>query len=178
MVHDVRWQPLQRPTPAAPGGRVPAAGKGAAPQGADFQRTLQGELELRRLRLSQHARQRLAMDGGLDAARARQLEEAVDRAAARGARESLVLVDDTAYVVSVANRTVITVVDEARMREDIFTNIDSAVIVRSGGPSRPSAGSGHRPDLLSGGLLGPLNDGRGPQGRMGTGLSTKEMNQP
>ena len=53
---------------------------------------------------------------------------AVDRAAAKGARESLVLVDDTAFVVSVRNRTVITAVDRARMRDQVFTNIDSAVI--------------------------------------------------
>lgn len=53
----------------------------------------------------------------------------VNRAAAKGARESLVLMDDKAFVVSVRNRTVITAVDGENMKENVFTNIDSAVIV-------------------------------------------------
>ena len=56
------------------------------------------------------------------------LDGAVQRAAAKGARESVVLVDGTAFVVSVRNRTVITAVDAQHMREHVFTNIDSAVI--------------------------------------------------
>jgi flagellar operon protein len=53
----------------------------------------------------------------------------VDKAAAKGAKESLVMVDDVALVVSVKNRTVITAVDKANLKDQVFTNIDSAVIV-------------------------------------------------
>ncbi|MFY9234830.1 MAG: TIGR02530 family flagellar biosynthesis protein [Fimbriimonadaceae bacterium] len=53
----------------------------------------------------------------------------VDKAAAKGARESLVMVDDVALVVSVKNRTVITALDKAQLQNNVFTNIDSAVIV-------------------------------------------------
>ena len=56
------------------------------------------------------------------------LEDGVSRAAAKGAREALVLVDGTAFVVSVRNRTVITAVGADQMRDRVFTNIDSAVI--------------------------------------------------
>jgi flagellar operon protein len=56
------------------------------------------------------------------------LDNAVQRAAAKGSRESLVLVDGTAFVVAVKNKTVITAVDGPSMREHVFTNIDSAVI--------------------------------------------------
>ena len=56
------------------------------------------------------------------------LQEGVSRAAGKGARESVVLVDGTAFVVSVKNRTVITAVDPGHMRDHVFTNIDSAVI--------------------------------------------------
>jgi flagellar operon protein len=56
------------------------------------------------------------------------LEGAVERAAGKGARESLVLLDQTALVVSVPNRTVITVVDREQLKQNVFTNIDSAVI--------------------------------------------------
>ena len=53
---------------------------------------------------------------------------AVSKAAAKGARESLILLDDLALVVSVKNRTVITAIAPDRIRENVFTNIDSAVI--------------------------------------------------
>lgn len=56
------------------------------------------------------------------------LETAVDKAVAKGARESLVLLDDTALVVSAQNRTVITALGMSQARENVFTNIDSAVI--------------------------------------------------
>jgi flagellar operon protein len=56
------------------------------------------------------------------------LQEGVARAEAKGARSSVVLVDGTAFVVSVQNKTVITAVDPAHMRDHVFTNIDSAVI--------------------------------------------------
>jgi flagellar operon protein len=52
----------------------------------------------------------------------------VERAAGKGARESVVLVDGTAFIVSVRNKTVITAVDQGHMRDHVFTNIDSAVI--------------------------------------------------
>lgn len=53
----------------------------------------------------------------------------VDKAAAKGAKESLVMVDNVALVVSVRNRTVITAVDQNSLKDNVFTNIDSAVIV-------------------------------------------------
>jgi flagellar operon protein len=56
------------------------------------------------------------------------LQEGVTRAAGKGARDSVVLIDGTAFVVSVKNRTVITAVDPGHMRDHVFTNIDSAVI--------------------------------------------------
>ncbi len=56
------------------------------------------------------------------------LHEGVGRAAGKGSRDSVVLVDGTAFVVSVANRTVLTAVDQQHMREHVFTNIDSAVL--------------------------------------------------
>ncbi len=57
------------------------------------------------------------------------LGDAITRAQAKGARESLVLMDKAALVVSVPNRTVITAVARDDMKENIFTNIDSAVLL-------------------------------------------------
>lgn len=59
-----------------------------------------------------------------------QIRDAVDRAAAKGSRESLLLKADLALVVNVPNRTVITAVPGNRMKEHVFTNIDSAVLLK------------------------------------------------
>ena len=82
------------------------------------------------VKFSGHAQARLASRqitlSGEDIAR---IGEAMTRAAAKGARSSLLLMDKAALVVSVPNRTIITAVDKAALKENIFTNIDSAMIL-------------------------------------------------
>lgn len=96
---------------------------------ADFRQLLAQRLDSQQVRFSAHALQRLRAAGiQFGPEQHMKLQQAVDKAAAKGARESLVLLDDVALVVSVKNRTVITAVDGARMKENVFTNIDSAVI--------------------------------------------------
>jgi flagellar operon protein len=81
------------------------------------------------VQFSGHAIQRVRRRGiEVDAATLQRLQSGVDRAAGKGARESVVFVDSTAFVVSVKNRTVITAVDRDHMKDHVFTNIDSAVI--------------------------------------------------
>jgi len=81
------------------------------------------------LRFSGHALDRVHQRGiDVGPERLARLHEGVERAAAKGGRDSLVLVDGTAFVVSVTNRTVVTAVDPEHMRKQVFTNIDSAVI--------------------------------------------------
>jgi flagellar operon protein len=53
-----------------------------------------------------------------------------DKAAAKGAKQSLFMMNDVAMVVSITNRTVITAVDHDSMKENVFTNIDSAAIIK------------------------------------------------
>jgi flagellar operon protein len=62
------------------------------------------------------------------------LSGALDKAAAKGARSSLILMDSqqtgrVGLVVSVPNRTVITAVDTQYLKDNIFTNIDSAMLI-------------------------------------------------
>ena len=59
----------------------------------------------------------------------KKLEGAVDSAAKKGSKDSLVLTNDAAFIVSVKNRTVITVLDRNAMNGNVFTNIDSTVVV-------------------------------------------------
>ncbi len=82
------------------------------------------------LKFSAHAQQRLASRNiQLNQQDIARLSNGVAQAAAKGSRESLLLKDDLAFVVSVPNNTVITAVDTASARDNVFTNIDSAVIV-------------------------------------------------
>ena len=81
------------------------------------------------LRFSAHAQTRLqSRHIDLQAGHLSRLQSAVGRAANKGSKDALVLMDDMAFVVSVTNRTVVTVVDKDNLKQNVFTNIDSAVI--------------------------------------------------
>jgi flagellar operon protein len=111
---------------------APAGGAGRADNrtgGVSFAEELRRSARNGGVEFSKHALQRLERRGiAADATTLRRLEGGIDRAAAKGARDAVVLIDDTAFVVSVRNRTVITAVDSAHMRDHVFTNIDSAAI--------------------------------------------------
>ena len=78
------------------------------------------------IKLSAHAQQRLDQAGATpDPTR---FKSAVEKAEAKGSKESLVMLDDLAFIVSVKNKTVITAVDQGRAKDNVFTNIDSVVI--------------------------------------------------
>jgi flagellar operon protein len=57
------------------------------------------------------------------------LNEAVGRAAAKGSKDTLVLMNDSALIVSVKNKTVVTVMDQTALKENVFTNIDSTIVM-------------------------------------------------
>lgn len=98
---------------------------------AQFRDLLKQNVKKHSIEFSKHAEKRLASRKiNLDGKRIKRLENAVDQAAEKGSNESLILMDDVAYVVSVKNRTVITAVDDGSMQDNVFTNIDSAVIVK------------------------------------------------
>ncbi len=83
------------------------------------------------LKFSKNATQRLASRGiELSSGDMDRLNQAVDTARQKGARDSLVLLDRLALVVSIKNNTVITAVNEDAIKENVFTNIDSAVIAK------------------------------------------------
>lgn len=82
---------------------------------------------LQNLKFSKHANERLATRGiNLSAEQMERLETGTTKAREKGIRESLVMVDDLAFIVNVKNNTVITAMDDSST--GIFTNIDGAVI--------------------------------------------------
>lgn len=95
-----------------------------------FGRLIEQQLGGDELKFSAHAQARMnSRNITLDARDLERLRQGVAQAAAKGSNESLVLKDNVAFVVSVKNNTVITAVDAQSMRGNVFTNIDSAVIV-------------------------------------------------
>ncbi len=81
------------------------------------------------VQFSRHAAKRIEQRGlDMDPTRLERLEQAVGRAADKGSRDSLILLDELALVVSVQQRTVVTAMDETASKEHVFTNIDSVVI--------------------------------------------------
>jgi len=108
-----------------------------APAGRPFADLLGSALnQVGEIKFSAHALQRLQERGiELTANDKSRLTDAVQKAADKGARESLVLMDRVALVVSVTNQTVITAVPEEELDDAVFTNIDSAVLVRDPAPS-------------------------------------------
>ena len=82
------------------------------------------------IRFSKHASTRLTdrkielTDSQLD-----RLQEGTRKANEKGINESLVLMDQLAFIVNVRNNTVITAMDQSEADENVFTNIDGAVIV-------------------------------------------------
>jgi len=112
--------PAKVPPVASRNQASPAVGKDS------FQNVLDEKL----LKFSGHASKRLEQRGiHFNNEQLVKLGSAIDKAAAKGSKESLVLMQDMALIVNVRNRTVVTAVDGGSMKDNVFTQIDSAVIV-------------------------------------------------
>ncbi len=123
--------PIQiRHTVQGLGQAQPAKPKTAPEKNGQFQDLLQKSMTLQDgLKFSAHALDRLRTRnislGSQDMLR---LNDAVGRAEDKGSRDSLVLMDNVAYVVSVKNKTVVTAMTDSQMRDSVITNIDSTVM--------------------------------------------------
>ncbi|MBP3857766.1 MAG: hypothetical protein IK990_19355 [Ruminiclostridium sp.] len=108
-----------------PGKKVTDSGAGS------FAEQLKQTLGNKEVEFSNHAIRRLE-SRQIDVSendRIERLNRGVELAAEKGSEESLILVDSTAFIVSVKNNTVITTVSADDLKGNVFTNIDSAVIV-------------------------------------------------
>ncbi|WRS26690.1 TIGR02530 family flagellar biosynthesis protein [Oscillospiraceae bacterium MB08-C2-2] len=117
-----RIQPVTRPV------STPAASKTT---GTSFEELLRQQLEKQEgLTLSKHAKARVEQrDISLSQADMLRLEGAVETAEKKGLTDTLVLMDSTAFIINVPSRVVVTVVGQNDRQENVFTNIDGAVIL-------------------------------------------------
>ncbi len=82
------------------------------------------------LKFSKHATMRLqARNIELSHEQKERLESGAEKAEAKGMRDSLVIVDTYSFIVNVPNKTVVTAMDQAESGENVYTNIDGAVIM-------------------------------------------------
>lgn len=82
------------------------------------------------IRFSKHAIKRLSDRSiSLTPEQSERLKDGVRKADAKGINESLVMVDDLAFIVNVPSKTVVTAMDDDHTGQNVFTNIDGAVIV-------------------------------------------------
>ena len=115
-IHPAALQKERQQTASTNSGMQPGA----------FQNLLDNQL----LTFSNHAAKRLEQRGiELKSDQLDQIRSAVDKAAAKGSKESLILMKDMAFIVNVTNRTVVTAMDNQAMKDNVFTKIDSAVII-------------------------------------------------
>lgn len=102
-----------------------SAGK-LSSEGKSFSQILDS-VKRNELVFSKHANERLiSRNIDLSEAQLERLQSGTRRAEEKGIKESLVMVDDLAFIVNVRNNTVITAVNEKD--DKVFTNIDGAVI--------------------------------------------------
>ena len=109
-------------------------GSALTQEGLSFQDILSGKKssiqESGEVRFSKHAANRLA-DRNIELTKEQvnRLNLGAAKASAKGINESLVLVDSRAFIVNVPNQTVITAMNQTETDENVFTNIDGAVII-------------------------------------------------
>lgn len=126
---------LQKPSNGI--ARGPAGGN--APQGPSFKETLNEAMRpaetlktnsIEGLKFSNHAVERMQTRGiRFTPEDMTRLNDAVSRAASKGSKDSLILMKDSALIVSVKNKTVVTVMDKTALKENVFTNIDSTIVM-------------------------------------------------
>ncbi len=86
--------------------------------------------ELQKVKFSGHALERLeSRNIELNGMQLGKLNDAINTAKDKGSKEALVLMDEQAFIVSVQNNTVITVLDKNTMGNNFIGNIDSAVLI-------------------------------------------------
>ncbi|WP_242948698.1 TIGR02530 family flagellar biosynthesis protein [Caloramator quimbayensis] len=96
----------------------------------EFSKVLERVTKNNDLKISAHAAERLKERSiNLTEKDIKNLMDAMDKIKNKGGREALILYNDLAFITSVRNNTIITAVDSKSLKDNVFTNIDSAIII-------------------------------------------------
>ncbi|WIV13947.1 TIGR02530 family flagellar biosynthesis protein [Proteiniborus sp. MB09-C3] len=97
---------------------------------SSFDELLKIEEQKQSIKFSKHAVERMQVrDISLDNMEMTRIEEAIDKASKKGVKEALILMDDKAFIASIKNKTIVTSVNKEQLKNNIFTNIDGAIII-------------------------------------------------
>jgi flagellar operon protein len=114
---------------------LPATSQPARPPHTTGPNFAQKLAEVQQVRFSNHAQKRLeTRDIHLSQDNVNRLSNAIDKAEKRGGVNSLVLMDEMAFIVNVHDRLVVTAMDTNQRGEGVFTQIDSVVIANPAEP--------------------------------------------
>lgn len=84
--------------------------------------------ELEKVKFSNHAIKRLeSRNIQLSDSDLEKIQSAVEKAEMKGSKDSLVMMENTAFIVNIPNKTVVTAMEVSGTNENVFTNIDSVV---------------------------------------------------
>ena len=124
---EIRFNPALSP-PLSTG---QTAGISNASDGESFSEILGRQISSgETVKFSKHAQQRLeSRNISLKEDDMQRLNDAVDQASQKGVQDSLVFMDNLAFIVSVPAKTVVTAMPVDEAKQNVFTNIDGAVIV-------------------------------------------------
>lgn len=99
--------------------------------GGGFDAMLRQEMQkAEQLQFSKHSKERIAQRGiSLTEELMSDLNAAMGKARLKGARDVVMIGKDAAFIVNVPNNMVVTAMNGEEMKDNIFTNIDSAVLL-------------------------------------------------
>lgn len=87
-------------------------------------------LDQQRISFSKHANRRTEERNiKISPADLNRLGEACSKAEAKGIKDALIVMNDSAFIVNAKNKVVITVIDKSEMKDNVFTNIDGAIFI-------------------------------------------------
>ena len=116
--------------PAQPGGRERKTRRTGAQDGSFSQILQQTAQKQGGLTFSKHARERMdSRQIEISPERMARMNDAVEKARGKGVRDALILDGSNAFIVDIPSSTVVTTMSGGEMKENIFTNIDGAVIL-------------------------------------------------
>ncbi len=132
-INEFRLNNFKVTTPIQPDSQTKVSQNNTKPQDSDFAQALREKLNqnTKSVEFSKHALDRINQRS-IDMTEGNKIErlnKAVELAQEKGANETLVLIDKTAFVVNVRNNKVITTMSDSDMVGNVFTNIDSTVIM-------------------------------------------------
>lgn len=101
------------------------------PQGQTFQDVLaKVKSSNQEVKISKHAQARLDQRNiSLSEADMVKIDQAIEKADKKGIKDALILMDNKAFVANIKNKTIITAAANEQLKENVFTNIDGAVII-------------------------------------------------